>query len=80
MKIITAITAGLVGAAAMLALTPLVSAANAQERVVRERVVTHHRTVVRSNGFARYHNRRVCKVTYRGGERIRRCRTVRVRY
>ncbi len=80
MKIITAITAGFVGAAAMLAPVPLVSAANAQDRVIRERVVTHNRTVTRSNGFGRYHNRRVCKVTYRNGNRIRRCRTIRVRY
>lgn len=82
MKILTAITAGCIGLAAYCAPTPLVSAASAQERVVRERVITQNRTVVRTNGYGRdrFRNKRVCTVRYRNGNRIRRCRTVRVRY
>lgn len=80
MKIFTALAAGAVGLAAMIAPTPLVTAASAQQRVVTERVVTHNRTVVRHNGYRGWHNKRVCKVRYRNGNRIRTCRTVRVRY
>ncbi len=80
MKMISILSAGLIGAAALVA-TPLVSAADAQQRVVRERVVVqHHRTVTRNSGYGHYRNKRVCKVTFRNGNRIRRCRTIRYRY
>jgi len=82
MKFIAFISAGLVAAAALTPI-PTISAASAQERVVRQErvVVTQRRTVTRHNGWRNhYRTRRVCKVTYRNGNRIRRCRTIRYRY
>ncbi|OYW23647.1 MULTISPECIES: hypothetical protein [unclassified Sphingomonas] len=88
MKFIAFIAATLVGASALTPI-PTISAASAQERVTRQErvVVTQRRTVTRHNGWRnnnrwRHNNRtrRVCKVTYRNGNRIRRCRTIRVRY
>lgn len=81
MKIISMIAAAMIGGAAMLA--PV--AATAQREVTTKRVVVTHRTqnVRHSNGNRwgrHYRNRRVCKVTYRNDRRIRRCRTIRVRY
>ncbi|OYY90700.1 MAG: hypothetical protein B7Y45_07015 [Sphingomonas sp. 28-66-16] len=80
MKIVALISAGLLGAAAMLSPT----AAGAQQRAVhteRRVVVTHRTQTVRhGNRWGHYRNRRVCKVTYRHHRRIRTCRTIRVRY
>ena len=90
MKITALISAGLVGLAAMLG--PQIASAqqiqprkevrrqqmgNTERRVV---VTQRSHTVRRGNGWSHYRNRRVCRVTYRNHHRIRRCRTIRVRY
>ena len=68
MKLLTAITAGVV-AITGLAATP--AAAQSRERVVvRERTVYHH-----TRNYRRPHRRTVCTVRYRHGERVRTCRT-----
>lgn len=93
MKLTAILSAGLIGAAALL----LPSTASAvgmepqmqpnahqgqQARHAERRVVVTRRThtVTRHNGWRNHRTRRVCKVTYRNGNRIRRCRTIRVRY
>ncbi len=90
MKFISTISAGLIGAAAML--MPLTASAQQmgpqpagyqeQARHSERRVVVSQRsrTVTRHNGWHNNRTRRVCKVTYRNHQRIRRCRTIRVRY
>lgn len=89
MKLLTALTAGLIAVAGFAAVPA--AAAPVQDRVVvRERVyapgvrntrvVVRDRTVTRRNyGYGRQ-ARRVCTTRYRRGERIRTCRRVYRRY
>ena len=90
MKLISTISAGLIGAAAML-LPVTASSQQMQSRPIAQQEQARHserrvvvtqrsRTVTRHSGWHNNRTRRVCKVTYRGGNRIRRCRTIRVRY
>ncbi|MDB5695921.1 MAG: hypothetical protein JWN21_1464 [Sphingomonas bacterium] len=84
MKFLLPIAAALI---ATVGATAPAAAAPVQERVVvRERIVTpdvrsrvsvrERTTVTRSSGYrSRY--KRVCRVRYRNGERIRTCRNVR---
>ena len=93
MKLTAILSAGLIGAAALLLPTTASAVGmepqmqpNAhqgqQARHAEPRVVVTRRThtVTRHNGWRSYRTRRVCKVTYRHHQRIRRCRTIRVRY
>ena len=91
MKLLTALTAGLIAVAGFAATPAAAAPAPAQDRVVvRERTVTpatrNTRVVVRERtterrGYGyRRHARRVCTVRYRRGERIRTCRRVYRRY
>ncbi len=91
MKLTAIISAGLIGAAAMLSPTAASAQmqpmqheqAQQQQAAHSERhVVVTRRTHVeqRSNGWRRDRVRRVCKVTYRHHQRIRRCRTIRTHY
>ena len=94
MKKLTAIlSAGLIGAAAMMMpitasaagiesqMQPMAQPEQQSRHSERRVVVTRHtHTVTRHNGWRSYRTRRVCNVTYRNHQRIRRCRTIRVRY
>ena len=84
MKFLVPIAAALIAATGFAAPA---TAAPVQERVVlRERIVTpdvrsrvsvrERTTVTRSSGY-RNRSKRVCRVRYRNGERIRTCRYVR---
>ena len=86
MKILTALTAGLIAVAGFAAVPAAAAPAPTQDRVVvrertfgpgvrNNRVVVRERTTVR-RGYGR-RARRVCTVRYRRGERIRTCRMIR---
>lgn len=91
MKILTALTAGLIAITGFAAAPAAAAPAPTQDRVVvRERTVTpvtrntrvvvRDRTTVRRGYGYRRAPRRVCTVRYRRGERIRTCRRVYRRY
>ena len=93
MKLTAILSAGLIGAAAMMMpstasavgmepqMQPMAHAEQQARHSERRVVVTRRtHTVTRHNGWRNNRTRRVCKVTYRNHQRIRRCRTIRVRY
>ena len=90
MKIVALLSAGLLGVAAMLSPTTATAQQMEPREQVRQQQMGHterrvvltqrSHTVRRGNGWGHYRNRRVCRVTYRNHHRIRRCRTIRVRY
>lgn len=76
MKLLSILTAGLVGAAA---LAPVAIATPAEAQRVEHRTVVHERTVVRHGPQRRWRTRQVCNNTWRNHHRVRVCRTVRYR-
>lgn len=88
MKILTALTAGLIAVTGFAAAPAAAAPAPTQDRVVvrertfgsgvrNRRVVVRDRTTVRRGYGYRRQPRRVCTVRYRRGERVRTCRIVR---